>query len=87
MDSKGTQTRGRVLRRKRERQVVPDRGWWASRSGDRGVGRETEVPQDALDDGRVFEGGHEAEPGAAFASKDVDLEDAAHQVGPKPSAA
>lgn len=86
MAAGSTQTPGRVLRGKRERQVASDRGRWASRRGDRSVGRQTEVPQDALDDGRVFDGGDEAEPGATDAREDVDFEHPAHQVGPEPSA-
>jgi hypothetical protein len=48
---------------------VPDRG--------RGVGREIEVAEDALDDGRILDRRDEAEAATAGARENVDLKDAA----------
>jgi hypothetical protein len=56
---------------------------WACRIGDGNVGRQAEMAENALDDGRVFDRREEAEPAAAGAREDVDREDAAQQVGPR----
>src|SRR6266478_4253770 len=64
------------------RSVSPPGGGRAG-AGPGGVGRQAEVAQDALHNGRVLDRRDETEPTAAGARENVDLKNAAQQVGPR----
>ncbi len=73
--------RGSVLR---EERLLGSLRWRAGGQGLRHLGRKTEVGEDAPHHGRVLERGDEAEPAAAGgAGEDVDLPDAAEELGPR----
>ena len=80
---RGTRGDGRGSAREVEGEIgVPARRR-PDRSGAGGVGRQAEVAQDALHNGRVLDRRDETEPTAAGARENVDLKNPAQQVGPR----